>query len=149
MAPIGGLGGGGAGNPVGGGGGFTGASRSLEYIGDFAYAMSGPIQINSGANTVHLEFTTGSNLVVGEFSFFGGALPGNTPTGTLTIFRIRVNGTAVNYIKCETVSEDMPSVITIPFLITPYTEIQVAAENGDSTAGMFVETNFVGRVYRE
>ncbi len=137
---------GGGGNPIGGS--FTGASKSLEYIGDFAYAMSGPIQINGGTNTVHLDFKTGNSLVVGEFIFVGGALPSNTGVGTLSIFRIRVNGSAVNYIKLETTSEDMPSIITFPFLIPAYTEIQIAAENGDSTAGMYVETNFVGRIYR-
>jgi len=125
----------------------AGTGKELNYVGEFAYAMSGPIQIAGGSNTIHLEFTSGNKLIVGKFTFFGGAIPANTGIGTLSIFRIRVNGNTSNLIKVETTSEDMPSVITIPFLIPPYTTIQIAAENGDSTTNMVVESNFVGRVY--
>jgi len=145
--PIGGPTGGGQAG-FGSGGSFTGASESLEYIGDFAYASSGLIQVTGSTYITHLKFTSGANLVVGEFTFFGASKVGDINTGDNALFRISVNGSIINYVKVETIAEDMPSLVQVPYLIAPYSEIEIESEATSSTSGLTVSTNFLGRVYR-
>jgi len=126
---------------------FSGTQKGLSVVLDRCYAYSGPIQVNGGSYTEHLNFTTGKNVIEGSFTFSGPTLPANTPTGQLSIFRIKLNGVVIMYAKVDTLNEDMPSVTTIPFLIPPLSIVQVNAENGDSTTNMVVSSIFVGRIY--
>jgi len=133
---------------------MTGTGRGLPIVGPkliftdsgkYCYAYSGPIQVAGGSYTNHLVFITGKSPIKGTFTFSGPTLPANTPTGQLSIFRIKINGIIIMYAKVDTLTEDMPSVITIPFLIPPLSELKVAAENGDSTGDMVVSTIFIGK----
>jgi len=120
---------------------------SIRYIGDRVYAYSGGKQVAGGSQVLHLDFTSGSGIIVGELMFSGPCLPGNLPTGQTTLFRIKFNNVIVNLIKVETVSEDMPSILVMPIVIPPVTRVVIQAENGDSTANMVTSCNLTGRVY--
>ena len=120
---------------------------SIRYVGNWVYAYSGGKQVNGGAQVLHLDFTSGSGIIVGQFMFSGPCLPANLPTGQVTLFRIKFNNEIVNLIKVETVSEDMPSILVMPIVIPPVTHVVIQAENGDSTANMVTSCNLTGRVY--
>ncbi len=120
---------------------------SIRYVGNWVYAYSGGKQINGGSQVLHLDFTSGSGIIVGQFLFSGPNLPANLPTGQTALFRIKFNNEIVNLIKVETVSEDMPSILVMPIVIPPVTRVVIQAENGDSTAGMVTSCNLTGRVY--
>ena len=49
---------------------FTGAQKGLTYIGkEHCYAWSGSVTATGGSTETLLEFTTGSEYVIGELSF--------------------------------------------------------------------------------
>ena len=63
------VGGGGAGNVAGSN--PAGIGSGLNYVGDFTYAYSGPVNASSStsADTLLLDFTTGSEIIVGTVDF--------------------------------------------------------------------------------
>jgi len=119
----------------------------INYAADWVYAFSGGKQVAGGSQVLHLDFTTGGGIIAGQFMFSGPNLPANLPTGQTTLFRIKFNDEIVNYIKVETLQEDMPSILVMPIIIPPFTRVVIQAENGDSTAGMVTSCNLTGRVY--
>lgn len=125
----------------------AGLGLSIRYIGGWVYAYSGGKQVAGGGQVLHLDFTSGSGIIVGQFVFSGPNLPANLPTGQTTLFRIKFNNEIVNLIKVETLQEDMPSILVMPIIIPPVTRVVIQAENGDSTAGMVTSCNLTGRVY--
>jgi len=145
MALLGG-GVGGAGNPVGGS--FTGPAEALEIIGDFAYAYSGLVQVDTSAVT-QLEFTTGNFLFVGDLTIFGVSNPDAVDPGATSIAEIFLNGVGVFNVKLSTTEEDMPTTATIPFLIPAYTEVKVDITGDTGSAGYTTGASCVGPIYRD
>lgn len=140
--------GGGAGNPVGGGGSFTGPAEQLEISGDFGYAYSGPIQISTGAAT-HLDFTTGNYTYMGELTCSGQILIGTESAGGISIFQILFNGVEVLRLKIDSKEETSPSWSVVPLLIPAYTEVVVQVDSDYGTSDYKTCASLLGMVYRD
>ena len=142
------LDGGGGGGLLGQSNSFTGAAEAIEVAGNFAYAYSGAKQVDT-SNVLHLDFTTGNYLFVGEFNFNGPNNVSAVTGGAIAIAEISFNGSVIMKVKTATDQEDMPGSATIPFLIPPYTEIKVEVRSDSTGAGTTTDTNLVGRIYRD
>jgi len=141
-------GGGGGGGLLGQSNSFTGAAEAIEVAGNFAYAYSGPKQVDN-SDVLHLDFTTGNYLFVGEFNFNGPNNMSAVTGGAIGIAEISFNGSVIMKLKTASDQEDMPASVTIPFLIPPYTEIKVVVRTDSTGAGTTTDTNLVGRIYRD
>jgi len=136
---------GGAGNPVGGS--FTGPAEALEIVGDHAYAYSGRIQINT-SNVLHLSFTSGNYLFVGEMTAVGSVDTSDPQVGDISACIIGFNGVDLFALKLDTEVEDMPSTQTVPLIIPAYTEVVVNIITDAATAGRETSVLLSGRIYR-
>ena len=144
-----GLDGGGAGGGgiLGVGDAFTGPAEALEIVGDFAYAYSGPKQIDSVA-VEHLIFTSGNYLFVGEISMIGAVYRDNLEAGTQSACIINFNGTEVFTVKLDTARENMPNPEVFPIIIPSYTDVSISIASQHTTTDYFTAVNLTGRIYR-
>jgi len=110
------------------------------------YAYSGVVQVAS-TNVMQLDFKTNQETIVGHLSVYGSVDDSNSALGSSTAFTVSFNGVIMFKIKCDTESEDMPSVQTVPVLIPPYTEVTVEADNNNADAGLRTAASLTGRVY--
>ncbi len=142
-------GGGGGGGPIGFANSYTGPAEALEIMGDHCYAYSGAIARSTSDSTM-LKFTSGNFYAVTELTVFGSINPGSGTIGggETCGYTVKMNGSVVMMCKTETVQEDSPHQYTMPFLIPPYSEVEVivvSSVNGDSGD---TECTIVGRIYR-
>jgi len=119
----------------------------LRYIGrDYAYAYSGLYQIAS-SDVLHLDYTTGSGFIVGNFICSGAVLAGTLANGTVSVFKINFNDLEIVVVKVDTATEDMPTLLECPLVIPPFTRVTVNVESGASFADMKTSIQLIGRVY--
>jgi hypothetical protein len=141
---------GGGGSPNVAGGSFTGGSKALDVIGDFAYAYNqvGTAQLQSIANT--LEFTTGNYAFVGHWTVCGAVNKDNdSDTGGIDQFYFKLNGTTVMSLRTDTQSQQVesPQSMTVPILIPPFTKVEAAAVCEINNDNWLVSNTLVGRIY--
>ena len=118
----------------------------IRYVNEFVYAFSGMHNVAS-SNIEHLNFTTGSGVIVGTISCMGSVDTANAALGGVTAFTIAFNGITVFKIKTDTEHEDMPSVQTVPIMIPPFTLVEVNADSTNSDVGLETSATIAGRVY--
>jgi len=118
----------------------------ISYLSDRVYAYSGLHQIAS-SDVLHLNFTTGSGFIVGNFICSGAVLPGTLASGTVSVFKINFNDLGIVVVKVDTDTEDMPTLLECPLVIPPLTKITVNVESGASTGNMKTSIQLIGRVY--
>ena len=124
----------GASNPVG-------VSSGINYVGDHAYAHSGPVTVADAtdAQTTLLEFTIGASYIMAEIHLF------NNQASSLDDFvNVTINGELIvqsRYQNANELHQDQPLKILIP----PYSTFKIGA----STAGATPTFSAVltGRVY--
>jgi len=139
---------GGGGSPNVAGGSFTGGSKSLDVIGDFAYAYN---QVSSDAlqsPTNTLFFTTGNYTFIGEWTACGTVnKDGVSGTGGIDQFYLKLNSSTVMSLKTDTGEEDQPQNLTVPILIPPFTKVEVLAACTVNNANWLVSNTLIGRIY--
>ena len=119
----------------------------IRYIGkEWAYAYSGEIG-NATSPTVQLSFHTGSGLLVADISFMGTVSPSAPDGGGVTVFAVNLNDETVAYVKTEGNNEDMPNTFTIPFILPPFSKVEITADSQYSSAGYYTSVHLTGRVY--
>ena len=130
------VGGGGASNTVN----PAGTGKSLNYIGNHAYAYSGEVAISasSSANTSMLNFTTGNEYVVGKLNF------SNDSGGTSDVYiDIKIDSQVVftaRYSQAYQATNEQP----LPILVPPYAKVEVIM-GSDGNENM--TAHYIGRVY--
>ena len=139
------AGGGGAGN-VAGGSNPAGTGTSLNYIGNHAYAYSGMFPPATSTYTM-LSFTTGSSYLLSKITVTGATDAVNPGNGGTSTFVISLDGQEVMRLKTDTDQEDMPAHATVPFLIPPYSTIELTGIDTVTTAERKTSASIVGRVY--
>jgi len=122
----------------------AGAGLDLNYVGDRVYAYSGMYQITS-SDVKHLEFKTGKQLIIAEFTGIAGALPNTLSSGAVSLFKININGITIATIKTDSDTEDMPTYATVPLVIPPYTTVEVNVESSAATADMKTSCLITGK----
>ena len=116
------IGGGGAGNTAGGNPSGTGSS--VNYIrtneGNFAYGYSGVVTAN-GSDTTALEFTTGSETIVGKCY---PTLNSDAMGANFLTMQVKFNSEIIIIYKER---RDLGAQMDTPFdiVIPPYTHVQV------------------------
>jgi len=117
------VGGGGSPNVAGSSPSSTG--KTLQTIGDFAYAMSGQVQVTTNTNL--LEFDTGSYLFVGTIQY----MMGEDTTDNI-VYETSINGEVVTGTLNESGQSGNP-LNAIPIIITPYSKVSCDATNFTGT----------------
>jgi len=114
----------------------------IRYVGEFAYAFSGNIEITNAPRTSAdipmLDFTTGAGILVGTICFTEDSV-GNDEV----YFEITINGESVILVKYDATP---PNEISIPYPITipPLSHVQVKwGCSGNDTATAWL----TGRIY--
>ena len=134
--------GGGAGG-LGSGGSFTGASESLEIVGDHAYGISGKVPCDNNY-TALLSFTSGNFYLVGSVQFH--YADDTAPTDNAA-YKIEFNdGVVVEMVITE--ADHATGVTLIPVIIPPYTKVLLAAKNSATSEAHNQIGNITGRIYR-
>ena len=135
---------GGAGNVAGSNPAGTGSG--LNYIGEHAYAYSGMFVPATSTYTM-LSFTTGSGYLLSEIIVTGATDAVNPGNGGVSTFVVSLDGIEVMRLKTDTDQEDMPANAVVPFLIPPYTKVEITGIDTVTTAERKTSANIVGRVY--
>jgi len=127
----------GAGNPTGG---TAGVGKGLNYIGDHAFAYSDSITPTGGASadTVALQFATGSGYIVAKVQASCTAV-GNEDRYTDILF----NNQAVVKLKADG-APDFYDLFPIRIIVPPYTNVIIKV--GEVGSAPF-NVQFTGRVY--
>ena len=80
----------------------AGTGVNLNYIGNRVYAHSGALT-EVGSLTTALEFTTGSELIIGKMQFDGFYDPSNIESGNVGICRISFDSQPISTLKIKAV----------------------------------------------
>ena len=143
------VGGGGAGNVAGSNPAGTGTG--LNYVGDFAYALSPSIlsSVAYAGQTRLLIFNTESAMINAEFMFSGfcGVNGGSASNGGRGIMTIKYNGEVVMQVMSDTDSGNMMATIVPKMIIPPYTQVEVLCTASVDSADYAAVAVVSGRVY--
>ena len=120
------------------------AGLDLNYVQDRCFAYSGLFEATTSTQTV-LDFATGSNVIVGKFTFNGLTRLAAASAGGITAFQVTFNGIAISQCKCDTAAHDMPAQNFQDVVIPPYTSVQVQILSGEDTANEKTCVTFTGR----
>tara|TARA_Y100000310_G_C19991256_1_gene494227 strand:+ start:40 stop:474 length:435 start_codon:yes stop_codon:yes gene_type:complete len=141
------LGGGpGGGGPVGFANSFTGASSALEYMGEHAYAQSGPFAKDTNEHTM-IEYQQGSRYFVGTISFHGTTDMSNPSNGNISAFNVSFNDASIFLVKTDSSDENSPHSLTTPIIIPPYTEVKITGQDYSGGDAGDTSITMTGRIY--
>jgi len=138
------LGGGGAGNTAGSN--PAGVGSSLNYLrtegGTFAYAYSGKFDVSGTATITALDFTTGSETIVAEFTTTSDIIG-----GAEVICDILMDDQTVFALKFDVSGGSTPlgSIFPIAIIIPPYTRFK--SQQSTNTGDHAFTHMLTGRVY--
>ena len=119
----------------------------IRYVGgDWAYALSGLIQIADTAQT-HLDFISGSGIIAAKVSMTGPVKAADVNNGEAIVFICYFNDLAVFNVKLNPKGEGMPGESTIPIIIPPLTEVKITALSNSNAADYVTSCVLAGRVY--
>ena len=119
----------------------------LNVVGNWAYAYSGMVQINTTA-VDQLSFSTGGYVLVGELTVGANIKIADPANGGITIFQIYLNGIEALRLKVDGNEEDMPTALVVPILIPPYTVVSVTGISQYGTAAFESCASIIGKVYK-
>jgi|29_taG_2_1085357.scaffolds.fasta_scaffold06123_3 hypothetical protein len=127
---------------------FTGSQKGLTTVGDYCYAYNevGTDDLQSIANT--LEFTTGKYIIIGHWTVCGSVnKDGDSGTGAIDQFYLKLNNTTVMSLKTDTGEEDSPQSMVVPIVIPPLTKVECSAVCGINNENWLVSNTITGRIY--
>ena len=117
----------------------------IRYIGDFAYAYSGPVAANNTETTL-LDFTSGSGVFVGVYCpmYMTGGLQARD-----YVFLVKLNGeTVIERIFTQNYGDEN-RLLENEIIIPPFTEVLLTAQNLTDTEAHNMGAKLTGRVYGE
>ena len=120
----------------------------IRYIGDHCYAFSGDFSAQTSLST-ELEFVVGSGYIVSELQFNGYVDDNNITAGQIGGAVILFNDIVIATLKNDTISEDMPSVVTMKMIIPPQTKVEIKCIAGGLDVNAQASLILTGRVYGE
>ena len=118
----------------------------IRYIGQHAYAFSGPFPLSTTPATM-LSFTTGAGYILGTLTCCG-PVEFNTPqAGGACAFQLTLNGAVVWLADTDTGEEDHPGSASIDILLPPFTQVVLQIDSNNNDADELSTAVFTGRVY--
>ena len=134
----------------GGGAGYTagstaGVGTSLNYIGDHVYAYNN--YAASTTSSAKLDFTTGSEYIVGELTL--GPLVNLTDTtdGKRSTASIKLNGAVVGTMSIDAIAADQQTPAIMPIVIPPFTHVEFVVKGQADSASYTGTAGLTGRLY--
>jgi len=125
---------------------YTGAAESLEYVGDHAYAQSGPFAKDTAEHTM-IDFQMGSKYFVGTISFHGTTDQSTPANGNISAFNVYLNGVSTFLVKTDSSDENSPHSLTTPIIIPPYTEVKITGQDYSGGSNGDTAVSITGRTY--
>jgi len=124
------------------------ASTGLElnYVGNHCYAHSGAITVSNSSATTMLNFTTGKELIVAQFSFGGPTVLGDPTDGCPVTYEMLMNGESMLVMKIQTNPEAMQASYNLEVVIPPFTNVLAKALNANG--GQQNSIIMSGRLYK-
>jgi len=120
--------------------------QSFQYVQNYVYGYSGTFEA-SGSTADMFNFTTGSGIIKGEFTFNGQIRYAAGSAGGHSVFRLSLNGLIVGLYKADTAQMDQPNQLFQRVIIPPFTKVLVEVISGEVTATELLTATFSGRVY--
>jgi len=116
---------------------------TLNYIGDYAYAYSGKIEVSGSAVTTALDFTTGPEIIVAEFT-----TTSDIVGGAEVILDLLMNEEIVFALQFDVSggSTALGSIFPIAIIIPPYTHFQ--SQQSTNTGDHAFTHILTGRIYK-
>ena len=136
------VGGGGAPNVAGGN--PTGTGSGLNYVGDYAYAMSGQISADDNETTL-LKFSTQSGFIVANVQFNS-----MNELAQECEYRIYINNEVIQNFLAGNNAPDYRGKPnnSIEILIPSFSSVKMTAKNNDDSSALANQVvTVVGRVY--
>ena len=118
----------------------------LNYIGNHCFAYGGEFGRATAEQTV-MNFTTGSDYIVGEL-FVSGGIAGGNGSGGITTFQVKLNGITSIWLKTETAQEDQPSNTRCKLILPPYTTLTVISDSDSTDSTFQTTTAFTGTLHK-
>ena len=113
----------------------------IRYIGDYAYAYSGTIEVTGTTVEIPmLEFTSGSGLIQAELRFMSVEAGGNDLN-----FFLYLNSELVGTNSINSAKDFYHEAIKI--IVPPFTLVEAKGLNIDTSTGRDSTAIFTGRVY--
>ena len=119
--------------------------KTLRYVGDYAYAYSGPVAADNTA-TALLDFASGSGLFVGVYCpmYMTGGLQSRD-----YVFLVKLNGeTVIERIFTQNYGDEN-RLLENEIIIPPFTDVLLTAQNLADTEAHNMGAKLTGRVYGE
>jgi len=119
--------------------------KSLNIIGNHAYAYSGSIGLPQNTDTTMVEFTTGKYYLKAAIAVQGDF---NTMGSTATTLKINLNGIAiVNSVTSAGNDAIAPFDYPLKLIIPPLTTVEVILAKADGGTD-FLQVLLTGKVYK-
>ena len=122
---------------------FAGTGQSIGYVGDYAYAYSGPRAVNDSTVGV-LEFQTGSGILLMQTQFYCEEELGDDYRLTM-----RLNDDELFTFQVSTTGLNIGTNGQGPFyhIIPPFTKVSLEAKNVTDDSTHNWSATVIGRVY--
>jgi len=131
----------GGGNPVGGGSNPAGIGKSLNYIGNHAYAYSGAVNVDqTGSFITLLQFNTSNQYIVGNV-----ILGRNDFTSDDIVLYIEFDDQIVGAFGSTSYTDAADQDIEL--VIPPFTKVRIAARNLSQDVDRECYAMITGEVY--
>jgi len=109
----------------------AGAGFDINFVGRRVFAYSGLIDYDNSGNQKMLEFDSGSDLMIAEFTFsYNARVRGGADLG----WQISVNGIPIWTTVIESQSPAYMDVNVVPLILPPYTKVLVEMVNPASSS---------------
>jgi len=102
---------------------------------------------NTTAGETLFDFTSGSGLIVGEFTLNGAVRFAYANNGAITAWQLSFNDQVVILCKTESVDGDTPMQAFQKVIIPPFTRVVLQADSEEDNAAELLTATFTGRVY--
>jgi TPP-dependent indolepyruvate ferredoxin oxidoreductase alpha subunit len=138
------ISGGGAGNTAGSNPAGTGSS--INYVGEFAYAHSGLIDVDNNVTNL-IDFTSGSEILVATIqNFYAGVSTGSQPNPNVQ-FQTKFNGEVItSYVTFDSATDNAVKN-ELHMIIPPFTRVTLTGINAETTATIQLLAIISARIY--
>ena len=120
--------------------------KGIRYVGNYCYAYATAADAANSSDT-RLEFTTGSEIIVGKITGNGSCNAASLGDGNITAFTVKINGEIVSVMKVDTSTEDSPMTAVNNLILPPRSEVTVLSQSDGTGASRLTTILFTGRVY--
>ena len=119
----------------------------LRYVGNYAYAFSGHLAVDTSA-VLHFSFTSGSGVLVADLYCNGATKLSDPGAGRTTVWYLSFNDILVAGLKTDSAAADFAGpTIHNKIIIPPFTKVKLEAYSESSTADRLTSAVISSRVY--